>query len=514
MTLSWTTLRDHARTLPSLAALFASEPDRFEALSIRLPGLFADLSKNLVSAETLRLLCAFARDAGLEHKRDAMFAGETINITENRAVLHTALRAGLQAKITVAGRDVMPEVRGVLDRMTAFARDIRDGGWKGHTGEEITHIVNIGIGGSSLGPECAALALSHLHHPRLTCHYVSNVEASDLARVLAAVDPRRTLFLVASKTFTTAETMQNATVARDWLVAAHGGDTACVARHFAALSTNVEAAARFGIAPGNVYPFWDWVGGRYSVWSAVGLSVMIMTGPEAFLDFLSGARAMDDHFRSAPLERNLPALLGLIGAFYRTAMDLPAYAVIPYHSALKRVPAWLQQVDMESNGKQGAVKTGPIVFGEPGTDAQHSFFQWLHQGADVVPVDFIAAVKPTAGDEKRQAALLSNCLAQAEALMKGQAPAGEPHRFFPGNRPSTTILLDELTPATLGMLLALYEHKVFVQGVLWGINSFDQFGVELGKTLAKTIEAELTARTPAAHDASTTGLMRHVLSLS
>jgi glucose-6-phosphate isomerase len=501
----WQKLQNH-RPAP-LKQLFANDPGRFEKLAVRLPGLLADFSKNAVDAETISLLCGLARDAGLEQYRDAMFAGDKINVTEDRAVLHTALRAS----------PALPEVAGVLAQMKKFTDAVRDGAWAGRSGHPITDIINIGIGGSSLGPQLVTQALAHFHHPRLSCHFVANVEASDLARTLARVNPETTLFIVASKTFTTAETMQNARIAREWLLAHYNGDTTAVAKHFVAASTNAAAVAEFGIAPDNMFPFRDWVGGRYSVWSAIGLSLMLMTGAENFGQFLSGARLVDDHFKTAPLDKNVPVLMALIGLWYRNFSGYPAYAVIPYHSALGRLPAFLQQLDMESNGKAVtrdgkpvAAATGPIVFGEPGTDAQHSFFQWLHQSPDIVPVDFIAAVRTPAGNVQQQNMLLGNSLAQSEALMQGRDGGAEPHRHFTGNRPSTTFLLDELTPQTLGMLLALYEQKVFVQGVLWGINSFDQWGVELGKVLAKALESEIAAGTPAAHDASTLGLMAYI----
>lgn len=514
----WHDLKKHGAAMEktSVAGLFAEDPKRFGALSFRLPGMLADFSKNRVTGETLQLLVALARARRLEERRDDMLGGGKINATENRAVLHTALRAPKDKKIMVDGKNVVPDVHRVLDRMAQFAGAVRGGHWRGHGGQEITDIVSIGIGGSSLGPQLAVEALGG-YHKRLKAHFVSNVEASDLHNTLQKLSPETTLFLIASKTFTTAETMQNARIAREKVLKHYNGDEAAIGRHFAALSTNVDEARKFGIAEDNVFPFWDWVGGRWSVWSAIGLSVMLMVGPEHFHEMLSGAREMDEHFRTAPLEENIPALMGLIGLFYRNFMNWPAYAVAPYHSALRRMPAWLQQIDMESNGKcvdlSGApvdFATGPLAFGEPGTDSQHSFFQWLHQGTDIVPVDFIAAVRTPFGTKAQQNMLLANCLAQSEALMNGQEKPGEPQRFFPGNRPSTTILLDELSPRTLGMLMALYEHRVFVQGAVWGINSFDQFGVELGKVLATKIGGELDAGTIGAHDASTAGLMKYV----
>ena len=509
----------HAQLAPlHLRDLFAQDPDRFKKFSLSLPGMLVDFSKNMITDETLHHLTALARDTGLEDARARFFSGEKINITEQRAVAHMALRAGKADTFTIDGKNVVPEVQETLARMSAFAETVRSGDWKGHSGQEITDIVNIGIGGSSLGPQLVTQALGYYHHPRLTAHYVANVEASDLARTLASINPETTLFIVASKTFTTAETMQNAQLARNWLLAHYKEDKQAVAKHFVAASTNADAVAAFGIAPDNMFPFNDWVGGRYSLWSAIGLSCMLMVGSDNFHALLAGAREMDQHFKSAPLEANLPVLLGLIGLWHRNVCDYPALAVIPYHAALGRLPAFLQQLDMESNGKRVdrdgktvQAPTGPMIFGEPGTDAQHSFFQWLHQGTDIVPVDFIAVAKTPYGNQTQQDMLLANCLAQSAALMAGRDNADEPHRHFPGNRPSTTFLLDALTPQTLGMLLALYEHKVFVQGILWQINSFDQWGVELGKVLAKNLEPEIAGTKPVGvHDSSTLGLLQHL----
>ncbi|MEZ0260982.1 MAG: glucose-6-phosphate isomerase [Alphaproteobacteria bacterium] len=515
---SWQALAAAAK--PELKTLFTSDSGRFKKLSFSLPGLLADFSKQSVSDDSLKLLLAFAREQGLEKARDAMLRGDKINVTENRAVLHTALRAADDAAIALDGKNVMDDIGGVLSRMKHFAENVRNGIWQGFNFKNITDIVNIGIGGSSLGPQLATQALAAFHHPRIQCHYVANVEASDLDGKLKGLSPETTLFIVASKTFTTAETMQNANIARQWVLN-HYKDEAAIAKHFVAASTNTPAVKDFGIAPENMFPFWDWVGGRYSVWSAIGLSVMIMIGADNFHDFLTGAREMDEHFRTAPLEKNIPALMGLIGLWNRNFMGYPAYAVIPYHACLGRLPAFLQQLDMESNGKavnksgeRVAMATGPMIFGEPGTDSQHSFFQWLHQSPDIVPVDFIAAVKTGFGHKDQQTMLLANMLAQSEALMIGRESTAEPHRHFTGNRPSTTLLLDELNPRTFGMLLALYEHKVFVQGVLWGINSFDQWGVELGKVMAKALEADIKSGKPAPHDGSTLGLLEYVRSHS
>jgi glucose-6-phosphate isomerase len=513
---SWQALEEHARQRLNLKDLFAKDPSRFQKHSFALPGLLVDFSKNLVSDQTLELLLGLAHERCLEKARDAMFAGEKINTTEKRAVLHTALRAPDDVALKLDGQNVTEDVSNVLTRMESFADSVQNGVWRGYNGKDITDVVNIGIGGSSLGPRLVTEALASYHAPRLACHFVANVEASDLALTLKGLSPETTLFIVASKTFTTAETMQNANIARTWIVN-HYKDEQAIARHFVAASTNLEAVKKFGIAPDNMFPFWDWVGGRYSVWSAIGLSVMLAVGRENFAEFLAGAREMDEHFRTAPLKHNVPALMGLIGLWYRDFMDYRSYAVIPYHNCLNRLPAFLQQLDMESNGKSVTADgkpvhfaTGPAVFGEPGTDAQHSFFQWLHQGTDVVPVDFIAAVKTRFGNADQQAMLLANFLAQSEGLMTGKENKPEPHRNFPGNRPSTTILLDELTPRSLGALLALYEHKVFVQGVIWGIDSFDQWGVELGKVMAKTLEAEIKSKKPGTHDGSTLGLLDYI----
>jgi len=504
-----------------LNGLFAHDPDRFRKFSITLPGLLADFSKNIITEESRDLLLSLAEEAGLEQARDDFFGGEKINLSENRSALHMALRAPPQAAMIVDGRDVSFAVQKTLINMRFFANAVRSGEWRGYGGRQITDIVNIGIGGSSLGPQLATEALSGSHHPRLACHYVANVDAADLGRVLKKLSPETTLFIISSKTFTTAETMQNARIARTWLLSHYRNDKKAVAAHFAAASTNAEAVRDFGIAPENIFPFQDWVGGRYSLWSSIGLSTMLMIGPDNFFKFLSGAHAMDEHFRSAPFRDNLPVMMALMGVWYRNFMNYPAYAVIPYHAVLRRLPAYLQQLDMESNGKSVtrdgvavSVKTGPLVFGEPGTDAQHSFFQWLHQGSDIVPVDFIAALKTTYDTPAQRNMLLANLLAQSEALMTGRKNAAEPHRDFAGNRPSTTIILDEISPRSIGMLLALYEHKIFVQGVLWGINSFDQWGVELGKTLAVALGDEIENEAPGKHDSSTLGLLNHIIGAS
>ncbi len=507
----WQDLTAHAADMQniSLSALFAQDHDRFTRFSAACGGMLVDYSKNLISDNTLKLLQALAEKSGVEKWRKAMFSGEKINNTEDRAVLHTALR----------DKNAPPKVQAVLQQMKAFADSLRTGEWRGYSGKPITDIVNIGIGGSSLGPQAVTEALKFYHHPRLRAHFVSNVEASDMENTLRHLSAETTLFVIASKTFTTVETMQNAHVAREWFLKA--GSVADIPKHFVAVSTNVQAAETFGIDTLNIFPFWDWVGGRYSVWSAIGLTVMLMIGVKHFQAFLAGAHEMDEHFKAAPFDKNIPMLLGMIGIWYRNFRSFPAYGCIPYHAGLARLPAWLQQLDMESNGKfvdrDGTwldYPSGPIVFGGAGTDVQHSFFQWLHQSPTPVPLDIIAVVKTLYGTPEQQRMLLANALAQGEALMLGQENIQEPHRHFPGNRPSTTILLDELTPHHLGMLLALYEHKVFVQGIVWNINSFDQWGVELGKTAARSLQNDLTARKLGTHDSSTTGLLNYIYSRS
>ena len=461
-----------------------------------------DFSKQPVTDDVLTGLFTRARGAEVEARRDAMFSGEHINTTEDRAVLHTALRAPRHAVVEVDGHDVIPGVHAVLDAMAAFADRIR-------ADERITDVVNIGIGGSDLGPAMASEALSAFGHPRLRAHFVSNVDGADIHRTLSALDPESTLFVVASKTFGTIETLTNARTARSWLVAALG--ESAVAEHFVAVSTNAERVSAFGIDTANMFGFWDWVGGRYSVDSAIGLSLMILIGPERFREFLDGFRVVDDHFRTAPLERNAPVVMAMIGILHSDDLGRPTKAVLPYAQELARFPAYLQQLDMESNGKRVRLDgspvdgdTGPIVWGEPGTNGQHAFYQLLHQGTRVVPVDFIGFATPNHPYRNHHDLLMSNLFAQAEALAFGRDDVDEPYRHFPGDRPSTTILADRLTPSVLGQLIALYEHIVFVQGVVWGINSFDQWGVELGKELADRITPELTGDSqPDRHDAST-----------
>ncbi|MGZ8341609.1 MAG: glucose-6-phosphate isomerase [Telluria sp.] len=532
-TASFQALENHAVDAEDwqLRGLFAADAERFPKLTVDAAGLFLDYSKNRLDGRTLELLVDLARERGLEARRDAMFAGEKINTTEGRAVLHTALRAPRTAQLEVDGQDVIADVHKVLDRVRAFSDAVRAGTWLGFSGKPITDIVNIGIGGSDLGPKMVCLALRQYTHPRMTMHFVSNVDGHDIDAALAKVNPETTLFIIASKTFTTAETMMNAQTARSWFL--QHGPASELARHFVAVSTNTEAIKEFGIDPANMFPFWDWVGGRYSVWSAIGLPIALAVGFGYFNDLLAGAHAMDLHFKEAPLDKNMPALLGLIGFWNRQFLDCESVSIAPYHQDLNRFPAYLQQLEMESNGKRVTrdghpvdTETCPVIWGDCGTNGQHAYFQLLHQGTEVTPIDFIAALRPAHEYENHHAALLANCFAQSEAFMKGKtlaevradlqqqglSPAEverlAPHKTFPGNRPSNTILMEYLNPFTLGALIALYEHKTFVQGVIWDVNSFDQWGVELGKVLAKNIEAELTGEAkPERHDSSTNGLI-------
>lgn len=519
---AWQALETHAAALREthLRDLFAGDPDRFARFSFSLGPLLADTSKNRVTAETMGLLMELARARNVEAGRAAMFAGAHINNTEDRAVLHVALRNRANRPMTVDGVDVMPEVQATRDRLKKFSDDVRNGVWLGSTGRPIRHIVNIGIGGSHLGPMFVADALKDHQRTDLSVAFVSNPDRAQIDEALAGLDASATLFIVASKTFTTAETMFNAQVARTWIVDALG--EAALPRHFAAISTNLDAAGKFGISKDAVFPMWDWVGGRYSVWSAIGLSVMLACGYEVFDQFLSGAEAMDRHFETASLDQNLPVILAMIGLWHADFLGADAMAVLPYDHRLKLLPSHLQQVDMESNGKgvmtdgvPVAGNTGPIVLGGGGSDSQHSFYQLLHQGPRMIPCDFIGALKGADGAGPSRDLLLSNMFAQSEALMKGRAAADlastplelQPHRSFSGNRPSTTLLLEELTPYVLGMLMALYEHKVFVQGLVWGVNSFDQWGVELGKELAKSLEPALNGAALKNRDSSTSGLV-------
>jgi len=526
---AWKALEAHARVMHDvhLRTLFANDPARGERLTAVGAELFLDYSKNRVTDETMQLLIRLADESGLGDQIGAMFGGEKINSTENRAVLHVALRAPRGASIFVDGENVVPQVHAVLDKMAAFSNRVRSGEWRGHNGVRIRNIVNIGIGGSDLGPVMAYEALRHYSERALVFRFVSNVDGADFVEATRDLDPAETLFIVSSKTFTTIETMTNANSARDWLLAGLGGDVRAVAKHFVAVSTNAEKVSAFGIDTANMFGFWDWVGGRYSMDSAIGLSTMIAVGPENFLAMLDGFHQMDEHFRSAPFEQNLPVLLGLLTVWYTDFFNAQTVAVLPYENYLKRFPAYLQQLAMESNGKHVTLDgeavtydTSPIYWGEPGTNGQHSFYQLIHQGTRLIPCDFIAfahALTPLGGHHD---ILLANVFAQAAALAfgktaeqvaaEGTVPALVPHRVFEGNRPSNMILADRLTPTTLGSLVALYEHAVFTQGVIWNINCFDQWGVELGKALAQAILPELeTPTTPdLRHDSSTNNLIR------
>ena len=523
----WQSLESQRESLPHLRELFANDPDRATKFQLEAAGLFFDYSKNLITEKTIADLVSLANAAGLRERIDAMFRGDKINITENRAVLHTALRAPRTASIKVDGVDVVPEVHAVLDRMSAFANRIRSGEWKGHTGKRIKNIVNVGIGGSDLGPVMAYEALRHYSDRSLTLRFVSNVDGTDFAEATHDLDPAETLFIISSKTFTTLETMTNADTARDWSLAGLGGDKAAVAKHFVAVSTNAAKVSEFGIDTANMFGFWDWVGGRYSMDSAIGLSNMIALGPDNFRDMLAGFHEMDEHFRTAPFHQNLPVLHGLLAVWYNDFFGAQTVAVLPYDQYLKRFPAYLQQLTMESNGKSvkldGArvdTDTGPIYWGEPGTNGQHSFYQLIHQGTRVIPCDFIAFAKSLNPLGRHQDLLMSNVFAQTEALAfgktlaqveaEGTAPAIAPHRVFDGNRPSNVLMAEKLTPATLGRLISLYEMSVFTQGVIWNINSFDQWGVELGKALAQRIipELESAGEPDLKHDSSTNSLIR------
>jgi glucose-6-phosphate isomerase len=506
--------------------LFAKDPERAERFRVEALGIYLDYSKNRITEETLQALLALTESAGLRAKIDAMFAGEKINTTEGRAVLHTALRAPAGASIVVDGKNVVPEVHAVLAKMSEFCQRVRSGAWKGHTGRAIKNIVNIGIGGSDLGPYMATEALRFYSARHLTFRFVSNVDATDFAEATHDLDPEETLFIVCSKTFTTLETLGNAKTARDFLLAKLK-DPAAVKKHFVAVSTNADEVAKFGIDTANMFGFWDWVGGRYSYDSAVGLSLMLAIGGEAFNDMLSGFHEMDEHFRTAPFSANMPILLALIGIWYNNFHGAETFAVLPYDQYLARFSAYLQQLDMESNGKRVTLEgeivdyqTGPILWGQPGTNGQHAFYQLIHQGTKLVPCDFIGFIHSLNPIGSHHDLLMANFFAQTEALAfgktseevakEGVAPELTAHKSFPGNRPTNTLLCDRLTPSTLGKLVALYEHKVFVQGVIWQINSFDQWGVELGKVLAKRIGSELSAETePAlAHDTSTNALIK------
>ena len=515
----------------SIKSLFQSNPGRFPAMTASVGGLLLDYSKNQVTEETMQLLLKLAQERGVPAARDAMFAGEKVNQSEGRAVLHMALRSVRSESIFVDGEDVVPRIQSVLKRMQTLTEKVLSGEWLGFTGKCITDVVNIGIGGSDLGPRMVVRALRHYWLDTVKVYFVSNVDAHDLESVLKRVNPETTLFIVSSKSFTTKETIMNAQSARDWFLEA-GAQVSDIRKHFIAVTANVDEAQSFGVHEANIFPMWDWVGGRYSVWSAIGLPVMLAIGVDHFMEFLSGAHTMDVHFKEAPLDRNMPVLLALVGIWNRNFLGYHTLAVAPYHEDLFVFSRWLQQLEMESNGKSVqkngepvTAETSPIILGNTGTNGQHSYFQLFHQGTDVCPVDFMAVLKPTHPFDKHHAVLLANCFAQAEALMRGAEPQrvkghmlakGIPAERiesllkqvqFEGNRPSNMIVMNELRPETLGALMALYEHKVFVQGVIWNINSFDQWGVELGKVLANNIQKELAGDTAFAHDSSTAGLI-------
>lgn len=529
----WTALASHVAEVPPMRELFDRDPDRFKRYSLQTCGILADYSKNRITDQTMRLLLDLARAAGVAEKIEAMFQGQRINTTEDRAVLHVALRMNEDEQLLLDRKNVVEDVHQVLAQMDRFVSQIRSGKWLGSTGEPICDVVNIGIGGSDLGPKMVVEALEFYRQHNLNFHFVSNIDGTHIARTLKSVRPETTLFLIASKTFTTQETLTNAHTARDWFLQ-QGGTQKDIARHFAALSTNEAAVREFGIDPANMFEFWDWVGGRYSLWSAIGLPIALAIGMSGFRELLAGARDMDQHFRTAPFEKNLPVILALLGVWYRNFYGFDSHAVLPYDQYLEFFPRYLQQADMESNGKsvtkdgqQVSWGTGPVLWGEPGTNGQHAFYQLLHQGTTVVPCDFLAPVHPLHKVGKHHPILLANFLAQTEALMRGRTreeaeaelsalppekrAALAPHKVFPGNRPSNSLMYDRLTPRVLGSLIALYEHKIFVQGLIWNINSFDQMGVELGKQLANAILPELLDGVSGQHDASTAGLIQYCL---
>jgi glucose-6-phosphate isomerase len=526
---AWKSLHDHFQKIREthLRQLFAADKERGKRMTVEAAGIFLDYSKNRVTDETMQLLLKLAEESGLRARIDAMFRGEKINVTEKRAVLHVALRAPKDASIVVDGENVVPEVHAVLDKMSDFSLRVRSGQWKGFTGKPIRNVVNVGIGGSDLGPVMAYEALKHYSERGMTFRFVSNVDGTDFAEAVIDLDPAQTLFIISSKTFTTLETMTNAHTARAWLLAGLGGDEKSIAKHFVAVSTNAAEVSKFGIDTANMFGFWDWVGGRYSMDSAIGLSTMLAIGPEQFRAMLDGFHQMDEHFRTAPFDRNLPVLLGLLSIWYNDFFGAQTVAVLPYEQYLKRFPAYLQQLTMESNGKHVTLEgtqvnydTGAIYWGEPGTNGQHSFYQLIHQGTRLIPCDFIAFGKALNPLGRHHDILLANVFAQTEALAFGKTPEQVkaegtpdwlvPHRVFEGNRPSNTIMADRLTPQTLGKLVALYEHIVFTQGAVWDINSFDQWGVELGKALAQRIipEIESQAEPTLAHDSSTNNLIQ------
>jgi len=509
--------------------LFAADPARFERFSLQVGELLLDYSKNRITEDTMRLLMQLAEEADVAGWRERMFSGDKINHTENRAVLHVALRNRGNRPVRVDGEDVMPKVNAVIERMGAFAEQVRGGEWRGYSSEPITDVVNIGIGGSDLGPQMVVQALKPYRHPRLKLHFISNVDGAHVKEALETLNPATTLFIVASKTFTTQETMTNAHTARDWFLA-QAQEQQHIAKHFVAVSTNRDAVSAFGIDPANMFEFWDWVGGRYSLWSAIGLSIVLAVGAERFIELLEGAHAMDEHFRQAPLARNMPVILAMLGVWYNNFFNAESHAILPYDHYLRSLPAYLEQADMESNGKSvdregNAVDyaTGAIIWGATGINGQHAFYQLLHQGTKMIPADFIVSVEPPTELREHHDILIANFLAQTEALMRGrtreetQTQTGQfvSHKVFDGNHPSNALLLKTLTPHMLGMLLALYEHKIFVQGVIWNLNSYDQWGVELGKQLASRILPELHAGTPVnSHDASTNALINYYRGLS
>lgn len=534
---AWQALQQHHKELASLRMrdLFERDPQRFQKFSLRLGDILFDYSKNIITEETLPLLVKLAQQANLAEKITAMFAGQKINTTENRAVLHVALRNRSNRPIFVDGVDVMPEVNRVLAHMRRFSDSVRSGQWKGYTDKPITDIVNIGIGGSDLGPKMVAEALKPYGHPELKMHFVSNVDSTDLVETLKRLDPQTVLFLVASKTFTTQETMTNAHSARAWFLS-HARDESAVAAHFAAMSTNTPEVRKFGIDPRNMFEFWDWVGGRYSLWSAIGLSIALYVGMDHFEELLTGAHLVDEHFHTTPFEKNVPVIMGLLGILYNNFFGAQSHAILPYDQYLVNFPAYFQQGDMESNGKSVTkagewvdYTTGPVIWGQPGTNGQHAFYQLIHQGAKLIPCDFLAAAQSQNPLGEHHPLLLSNFLAQTEALMRGKTPEEARNelentgvaseqleslvkaRTFPGNRPTNSFVYPQLTPRVLGALIALYEHKIFTQGAIWEINSFDQMGVELGKQLAKKIYPELqNSETISSHDSSTNGLIAYL----
>jgi glucose-6-phosphate isomerase len=537
---AWKDLEKHYQEISDLHMrdLFKSDAERFDMFSLRLDDILFDYSKNRITRKTVDLLIELARQAGLAEMIEAMFSGEKINTTEGRAVLHVALRNRSNTLILVDGEDVMPEVNRVLEKMRVFSDSVRSGEWKGYTGKAITDVVNIGIGGSDLGPQMVTAALAHYTHPEMRSHFVSNIDGTHLAETLKRISPETTLFIIASKTFTTQETMTNGSSAKEWFLA-DAKDAGAVAKHFVAVSTNTDAVSDFGIDPKNMFEFWDWVGGRYSLWSAIGLPIVLSIGMDRFEELLTGAHRVDEHFRTTPLEKNIPVIMGLLGIWYNNFFGAETHAILPYDQYMYRFPAYFQQGDMESNGKGVTKKgekvnysTGPIIWGEPGTNGQHAFYQLIHQGTKLVPCDFLAPAQSHNPMGKHHTILIANFLAQTEALMKGKSEeevraelTGSglsvqelervvPAKTFEGNRPTNSFVFKKLTPETLGSLIALYEHKIFTQGVIWKINSFDQMGVELGKQLAKVIEPELEGdESISSHDSSTNGLINYYKTL-